>query len=222
MIKQIHLNECDSTQDVLKEQLTKFSPSEQILVSCDNQIAGRGRGENKWTPMPGGLFFSFNLNPHPVMSYTAIELSVIIADFFEQKGQSLKLKWPNDLWNEKLLKCGGILVQGSQQSFVAGIGLNLYSNDPSLGGIMPDQQSIDKKLWSHEIVSFIHENRSSDVVEFRKKWLQKCGHLNDVVKIIEGEESFEGVFQGLGDFGEALVCQNGETKRIFNGSLRLV
>lgn len=221
MIKQIHLSECDSTQDVLKEQLTKFSPTDQILVSCDNQIAGRGRGENKWSPLPGGLFFSFNLEAHPVMSYTAIELSVILADFFEEKGQSLKLKWPNDLWNSELKKCGGILVQGTQQQFLAGIGLNLFSDNSDFGGITPAGFPVDKKSYSLELVNYIHSHRIPDVKELRRKWLLRCGHLNAIVKIIEGEETFDGVFQGLGDFGEALVCQNGETKKIFNGSLRI-
>lgn len=222
MIRQFHLSECDSTQDVLKEQLTKFSSSEKILVSCDNQIAGRGRGENKWSPLPGGLFFSFNIEAHPVMSYTAIELAVILADFFESKGYPLKLKWPNDLWNSELKKCGGILVQGSQHVFMAGIGLNLFSNNPDYGGIMNDEIQIYKKEFSLEIVAFIHANRIQDVKELRRKWLQRCGHLNSIVKIVEGDETFDGVFQGLGDFGEALVCQNGETKKIFNGSLRIV
>lgn len=221
MIKQIHLNECDSTQDVLKEQLTKFSTSEKILVSCDNQIAGRGRGENKWSPMPGSLFFSLNVSPHPVMSYTAIEIAVILSDFFQSKGQSLKLKWPNDLWNSENQKCGGILVQGSQQCFLAGIGLNLFSNEKKFGGILENETIIDKKILCLEIASFIHSNRITEVDQLKRKWLERCGHLNSIVKIIEGDEIFEGIFQGIGDFGEALISQNGEVIRIFNGSLRI-
>lgn len=221
MIRQLHLNECDSTQDVLKEQLTASGFMDKVLVSCENQTAGRGRGENKWISMPGTLCFSFNLEPHPVMSFTAIEISTIIALFFESRGITLKLKWPNDLWNSDSLKCGGILVQGHQSMLIAGVGINLFSQTPEFGGIYPAPVGIDKKELSLEIVTFIHANRLADSKKLTRLWLERCGHLNDIVRITEGEESFDGVFQGLGDYGEAIVCQNGQQKKIFNGTLRL-
>lgn len=221
MIRQIHLIECDSTQDVLKEQLNGTSPDETVLVSCENQVAGRGRGENKWKAMPGSLCFSLNLAPHPVMSFTAIELSVIIAEFFEQKGSELKLKWPNDLWDKTGMKCGGILVQGTQSNMLAGIGLNLFSNDVSLGGIFEKEFTLEKEKNAQEIGNFILNNRIADARKLTSSWLKRCGHLNQMVRITEGNEVTEGIFQGLGEFGEALVCRDGQTQRIFNGSLRL-
>lgn len=221
MIRQLHLDECDSTQDVLKEQLTGAPLEAQILVSCENQIAGRGRGENKWVSMPGTLCFSFNLTPHPVMSFTAIEVSTIISIFFEKRGQKLKLKWPNDLWNSEDSKCGGILVQGHQNLMMAGVGLNLFSQHTDFGGIFKEPFNFSKKSLSLEIATFIHENRIIDPKVLSKLWLERCGHLNQIVKITEVNDVFEGVFQGLGEYGEALVCQNGNTKKIFNGTLRV-
>lgn len=221
MIRQIHLTDCDSTQDVLKEQLNGQDNKESLVVSCENQLAGRGRGDNKWTAMPGTLCLSMNLHAHEVMSYTAIELSVIIAEFFEAKGRKLKLKWPNDLWNEERKKCGGILVQGTQNTFIAGIGLNLFSTDPQFAGIFDSPFDFDKKTYALELAEYIHANRITDVKKLRNQWLLKCGHLNEMVRITEGSEVTEGIFQGLGDFGEALVCTDSKVQRIFNGSLRL-
>lgn len=221
MIRQIHLIDCDSTQDVLKEQLNGETPMETIVVSCENQLSGRGRGDNKWKAMPGTLCFSMNITPHEVMSYTAIELSVIIAEYFEQKGPKLKLKWPNDLWDEELKKCGGILIQGSQNAFLAGIGLNLFSDDPALGGIFDAAFELDKKSFVLELATYISQNRIKDAGKLRARWLLRCGHLNQMVRITEGPDAFEGIFQGLGDFGEALVCTDAKVQRVFNGSLRL-
>lgn len=221
MIRQIHLIDCDSTQDVLKEQLNNHAANELILVSCENQIAGRGRGENKWKAMPGTLCFSINIPPHPVMSFTAIELSVIIADFFENKNQKLQLKWPNDLWDKEGKKCGGILVQGSQNNLLAGIGINLFSDDENYGSVFDLAFAADKKSIAKELAEFIHNNRISDSKELTSRWLLKCGHLNQMVKVIEGNEVTEGIFQGLGDFGEALICRDTKTVKIYNGSLRL-
>lgn len=220
MIKHIHVIECDSTQDLVKEQL-ELRVDSPILVSCENQTAGRGRGENKWQALPGTLCFSMNIAPHKVMSYTALELSVIIALFFEHKGRKLELKWPNDLWDEHGLKCGGILVQGSQNNLIAGIGLNLYSEDPNYGGIFPGQFELDKKTWARELADFIHQNRFQETSKLRAEWLKRCGHLNHMVKITEGQEVIEGIFQGLGEFGEAEICRDTRITRVFNGSLRL-
>lgn len=221
MIRQIHLIDCDSTQDVLKEQLNNHVAHEHILVSCENQTAGRGRGENVWKAMPGTLCFSMNIAPHPVMSFTAIELSVIIADFFEKKNQKLQLKWPNDLWDADGKKCGGILVQGSQNNMLAGIGINLFSDDEKFGAVFGTSFSANKKNIAHELAEYLHANRIPDAKQLSSRWLMKCGHLNQMVKIIEGNEVTEGIFQGLGDFGEALICRDTKTVKIYNGSLRL-
>lgn len=221
MIKQIHLDACDSTQDVLKEQLHGAAAADTLLVSCEDQVSGRGRGENKWKAMPGTLCLSMNITAHPVMSYTAIEIAVIVAEFFEKKGRALKLKWPNDLWDLNEKKCGGILVQGTQNNLLAGIGVNLYSGDPDFGGVFAEAFPVDKKSYALELATYISKNRIDDVAALRSRWLLKCGHLNQMVRITDGTESIEGIFQGLGDFGEALVCTDSKTRKVYNGSLRL-
>lgn len=221
MIRQIHVNECNSTQDILKEQLSLSTQEEEILVSCENQVSGRGRGENIWNAMPGTLCFSLNIKPHPVMSYTALELSVLVARFFENKGAQLKLKWPNDLWNHEMKKCAGILVQGSQNQLAAGIGLNIFSKDPAYGGIFSEESGLNKKALAKEISEFILSHRYQNMKDLQKDWLIRCGHLNQMVTVTENGEVSEGIFQGIGEFGEALLCINAETRKFFNGSLRL-
>lgn len=218
MIKHIHLDVCDSTQDVLKEQLIN---QDHILVSCENQTSGRGRGENKWTALPGSLCLSLNLSAHSVISFTALEVSVIVAKFFETKGQKLQLKWPNDLWDKSGKKCGGILVQGSQANFYVGIGLNLFSMDNEFGSIFETDFAIDKKSWAKELADFIHSNRYTDTQKLKEDWHSRCGHLNQLVSITEGNDRFEGIFQGLGSYGEAELNQNGKIQPLFNGSLRV-
>lgn len=220
MIKQIHVIECNSTQDLLKEQLSESSSSDYILVSCENQTSGRGRGEKIWQALPGTVCFSLNIKPHIVMSFTALEISILVARYFELHGQTIKLKWPNDLWDSEYKKCGGILVQGSQNQLYAGIGINIYSHDQNFGSIYKDVHEINKKDLALKIAEFIISNRYETTKELKKDWLIRCGHLNEMVTIIENEEKSEGVFQGLGEYGEAEVCINGQINRFFNGSLR--
>ncbi len=222
MIRHIHLNQCDSTQDVLKEQLSTAASDDLVLVSCEQQTKGRGRGDHAWASMPGTLCFSLNLRPHPILSFTAIELAVILTDFFSLKGRELRLKWPNDLWAEDKKKCGGILVQGAQANFLAGIGINLFSDAEEFGGIYDHSVAVEKSRLAKDLADFIHEHRIPDPGVLREKWHRRCGHLNALVTITDGSEVTTGRFLGLGDFGEALVSQEGETVRSYNGSLRPV
>lgn len=220
MIKQIHLNQCDSTQDVLKEQLMKDPHSEEMIISCEHQIAGRGRGNNQWMSMPGTLCFSMNLKPHPILSFTAIEIAVIISNFFAERGNVLYLKWPNDLWSSSSKKIGGILIQVSHEKLLTGIGINIFSSEKIFGSIFEDElKEINKKIWSKEIGEYILENRIIDLTKLKESWRNKCIHLNKKVKIIDGEECIEGIFSDIGDSGEAIISNSKEVTRIYNGSL---
>lgn len=222
MKKHIHVSECDSTQDILKEQLTAHPTGAQFLVSCDTQLKGRGRGENTWTVMPGSLCFSFNLRPHPELSYTALEVSVLIARFFEARGIHLKLKWPNDLWDHSGKKCGGILIQGSGQNMLAGVGLNLFSNDANFGSIFSSDQPFNKRQIAQELADFILHHRYKEVDSLRTDWNSRCGHLNKQVKVFEGDSEVTGKFIGLGVHGECLLESTDQIHRLYNGSLRLI
>ena len=218
MIRHIHLDICDSTQDVLKEQLSLY-PGENILVSCDLQTHGRGRSEKSWSPMSGALYLSFTVTPSVIPSFTAIELSVLMTKFFE--GSQLYLKWPNDVYNKDHKKCSGILVQTSQQKMLAGIGVNLYSELEEYGGVFDQAFHHDKKSWCYELATFIQENRFKNIEDLKKVWMSKCYHLNENVRIQDGKESVIGRFIGLGEYGEALIQNEEGVHKVYNGSLRL-
>lgn len=220
MIKQIHVDACDSTQDLLKEQTDRGN--ETLLVSTNKQVRGRGRGTKQWEDLPGSLCFSLTIEPHKILSMTALEVSVLVARFFEYEGCKLGLKWPNDLWDSRGMKCGGILVQGSGNNLIAGIGLNLFSDHPDFGGVYRESFQFDKKSWSYRIAEFIIVNRYSDSDSLRKDWELRCQHLGENVTITEGNEVAEGIFSGIGQSGEAILSMNDGKKSFYNGTLRLV
>lgn len=222
MKKHIHVIDCDSTQDILKEQLNGQTEPAQFLVSCENQNQGRGRGENIWKSMPGTLCFSFNLRPHPELSYTALEISVLVARFFEARGRKLKLKWPNDLWDENNKKCGGILVQASNNTLMAGIGLNIFSDDENFGGVYEASFEIDKRIWARDLADFILHHRYKEVDSLREDWTKRCGHLGHLVSVTEGNEITKGTFEGLGIHGECLIRNGEKVSHLYNGSLRMI
>jgi BirA family biotin operon repressor/biotin-[acetyl-CoA-carboxylase] ligase len=218
-MKHIHISQVESTQIILREELSKHHQNEPVLVSCDDQTQGRGRGNKVWTTLPGTLCFSMNIAPHGKPSFTAIEVAVILARFFETKNHSLRLKWPNDLWNSLNQKCCGILIQTSGEQMLTGIGLNLFSEDKDFGGIYAAPFEIDKKAWSADIASFILANRYETTDSLIRDWEKLCLHLDQSVRITESGESFEGVFEGIGSFGEALLRMPEGLKHLYNGSL---
>lgn len=218
----VHLIECDSTQDVLKEQLRMTAGTTTVLVSCENQLKGRGRGDHLWSTMEGTLCFSIGLAAHHVPSFTALEISVLIARFFELKGKKLGLKWPNDLFSSDGKKCAGILVQNSADMMMTGIGLNLFSESVQFGGVFDSAFPIDKESWSEEIAFFIIQNRYLKNSDLVSDWNERCLHLHMNVQIEESGERKSGIFMGLGENGEALLQTENGIEHLYNGSLKII
>jgi biotin-[acetyl-CoA-carboxylase] ligase BirA-like protein len=220
-MRHLHLIDCDSTQDVLKEQLSQGTSSESILVSCENQLKGRGRGDHTWASMSGTLCFSLSLSAHSIPSFTAIEISVLVARFFESKGRVIKLKWPNDLFNREDKKCAGVLVQSHSDIMMAGIGLNLFSESPEFGGVYEASFEVEKKSWCHELAEFILKNRYQNSADLTLDWEKRCRHLNERVSVEEAGVVKTGIFVGLGIHGEAVLRDGALEHHLYNGSLRI-
>ncbi len=125
--KVLEYKELDSTMLEL-ERLRQLTGSEsRLLVVTKTQIAGIGRGENKWYSPAGGLWFSYLLPlPELYPSLTLYLGSVIhrvLSELFPQLIPDLKIKWTNDIYfgNRKLC---GILVRRNESSYQIGIGIN--------------------------------------------------------------------------------------------------
>jgi biotin-(acetyl-CoA carboxylase) ligase len=138
------------------------------------------------------------------------------------KGKEIRLKWPNDLMTLEEKKCGGVLVQNSESRYYVGIGLNLFQNESSFGGIYETSFPINKQEWVKELSVYIRSNRYSNTEDLSKDWLKSCFHLNQQVNISEGDQETCGKFVGLGPYGEALLENSQGTHHLFNGSLRLL
>lgn len=221
MEKFIHVDCCNSTQELLKEQLA-VNPNDELTVSCELQLQGRGRGINTWEDSNGTICFSMNIAPHSKTSFTALEMSLLVSRFFETKGRFISLKWPNDLQNEMGKKCGGILVQNAGINYLAGIGINLFHEKTEFGGVYETNFEIEKKSWAQDIGQFIRIHRYEETSEIIADWTKKCVHLNQQVKIIENEQVTTGLFLGLGEYGEALIMNESGIHHLYNGTLRLV
>lgn len=233
-MKWIHLNECDSTQKYLIDLWEKSDKSSQfsMVISASQQNLGVGRSGNSWQHFAGSLAFSFTLSPLNPATLTPLEIGLQLVLFFNEKFQTkLTLKWPNDLFNQKDEKCGGIIVnQLSPHLLAVGVGLNLW-NIPStklgknLIGPIFEKETIasdEHHQLPFTIAKAIEKNRINEFT-LKKDWCHHCFHVNRSVKIESGHQIFEGNFVGIGELGEALIkTTTGEISPVYSGSLFLL
>jgi len=107
---------------------------EGSTVATDHQTEGRGRGDRTWFSLPNlaSLLFSVVVRPNITpeeLGLLSLGTGVAVALALNERKQSLRLKWPNDLL-ARGRKVGGILceseIQGGRVNFaVCGIGVNM-------------------------------------------------------------------------------------------------
>ncbi len=226
-IKHLHLNKTESTQTDLKliVQEKMLTPDSTYLISTDNQQMGVGRQGTNWVHIENAIAFSFIIKPSHTLTLTPLEVGAHLARYFSSR---VKLKWPNDLLNEKNEKVGGIICQYYKDLIIAGIGINLIYNENhdfpyAVGGIYPHEYLLEddfKKKLPLDIYTHILNNRLSDL-QIKNEWNTYCAHKEKLVTISDRKSVVKGHFHSIGTNGEAIVeNSNGEFEKVLTGSLR--
>ena len=135
----IRLGVVDSTQAFLRR-----NPHLGFcVVLADRQTEGRGRQGSRWESAAGaGLWLSAAL-PVPAGVAPGLLLQRAMgaaARAMDPEGQTLGLKWPNDLVARKdgrLVKLGGIIGEQSGGRLILGLGVNLNEAPEIPGRAIP-------------------------------------------------------------------------------------
>jgi BirA family biotin operon repressor/biotin-[acetyl-CoA-carboxylase] ligase len=132
----IRLDKTTSTNAHIIDLLKSSRPDEGLVVTADNQLAGRGQENNTWESEPGKnltisvlLFPRFLPPDRQILLSMAIALGVYDLVYYKVNSQPVKIKWPNDIYIGDRKVCG-LLIQNSVignifEYSVAGIGLNV-------------------------------------------------------------------------------------------------
>ncbi|MGN6504094.1 MAG: biotin--[acetyl-CoA-carboxylase] ligase [Tepidisphaeraceae bacterium] len=210
------------------------------IVLTSHQLAGRGRGSNTWWSGEGSLTVTFalptdeQLPPHqiPLIAGMAVR-EALATQFF---ADSVKIKWPNDLWHDDL-KLAGLLCERLENVDLVGLGLNV-NVDPtdipsslrhkvtSLQGItgrkhrMNDvltaiARAMDKYLLKREFGSFnrlLHDYNAVHALNGRRIRVTEPGEQPPIV----------GECTGLDPHGRLLLKTPTELHRIVAGHVELV
>ncbi len=221
----LHFLECASTQKILLEKWSEDAP---LAVTCDRQLAGIGRADHSWEHVSGGLAFSFMLAPLDPATLSSLEIGLNLVRFFSQHQVPLTLKWPNDLFNSRGQKCGGILIhQLSEKWLAVGIGLNLYGvsgtqyDHYQRGNIFEHCPPMMEKLSPRAIIEYLISHRVSPA-EVLQQWPKSCFHRGMPVKIESGKQTWCGKFIGIGKLGEALLLVEEREVAVYSGSLSIL
>jgi BirA family biotin operon repressor/biotin-[acetyl-CoA-carboxylase] ligase len=128
-----HYRRTDSTNERAKDLALAGAPG-GLLVTADEQTAGRGRRGNPWFAPPGScLLYSALVRPFDAEQAPLLPLSVPLAVCEGAEAVApvrCQVKWPNDIWIDER-KVAGVLVEARPDEgwAVVGVGLNVAIDD---------------------------------------------------------------------------------------------
>lgn len=211
-----------STQNELK--LWYQAHKSHALLAVKEQLQGRGRTGNQWLFLPGSLAFSFTLNFAPP-TLGAIAISSLFCDFFKKYELSLRLKWPNDILNDRGEKVGGIICELIEnKTLLIGVGLNISPFKPAdlsqdawpASSIEPEKLELPKGYQWSLPESFLHYTQQYLSHFSTKDWEKHCFHMNKKVTL----DDTQGEFIALGPCGEAIISSDEGERKLISGTLR--
>ncbi|HVT30635.1 MAG TPA: biotin--[acetyl-CoA-carboxylase] ligase [Lacipirellulaceae bacterium] len=151
----------------------------------------------------------------------------------------LAIKWPNDVVLDSNKICG-ILIESpsgaapAKHRLIIGIGINvnnslrfappdLVNRSTSLFDASGKQHSLQKVLiqtldrLEQRIIQLEHRD-----VELSDAWQKRCWLSGRKVRIQTARRSIEGDCVGIADDGALVVCMDGATERIYDGSVQVL
>jgi BirA family transcriptional regulator, biotin operon repressor / biotin---[acetyl-CoA-carboxylase] ligase len=128
-----HFRITDSTNERAKD-LAKAEGPGGLVITADEQTAGRGRRGTAWFAPPGScLLYSALVRPFAADDSPLLPLAVPLAVCEAAETVApvrCQVKWPNDIWIDAR-KVSGVLVEARPEEgwAVAGVGLNVAIAD---------------------------------------------------------------------------------------------
>ncbi len=212
-MKTIIFDEVASTNDELKKLK---DPAEDVLMIARRQSGGRGSKGRSFSCEKGGAYLSLlRLNPckaeesFSIMITAAVAVVKTLAAF----DVTASVKWPNDIFAGGKKICGILIENVFEGDTVArsivGIGVNL--NNPLPAELKNTATSV-YEITGHkaDIDTFVatlayNLYQKYTIDEYR----QSLGILGKKIKIIRGDETFDGVAKDVLPNGN-LLLESGE------------
>lgn len=225
MLNLIKLEEVDSTNEWAKRNIEKLSDLDGVIARI--QTRGKGRGSKKWFSPSGGLWLTLMIKEFPSNKGVLSQLSSLaIAEVLENYGLHVELKWSNDIIiSEK--KIGGVLIEGRNESFIVGIGLNLnldVSDFPQSlqENIISSKEILKRNLPIEEVALDIMKGIVECREELDRVYIRYLGLNQDLGRKVElqcQKETITGQVIGIEKDGGIRIRSEGKENTYYSGSL---
>lgn len=229
------LAECDSTNARLLARAEAGAASGTV-IAAERQTAGRGRLGRAWISAPGdSLTFSllWRFPPGTFLGGLSLAVGVAIGETLAKLGVAdVGLKWPNDILRAGR-KLAGVLIElvpGAPQSAVIGIGVNRRLPETMPAELRALAAGLDRDLAAEDLLAALLLSLQAVLSEFardgfvalRARWLARCAHLDQPVRIIsEFSVPVEGRCLGVDVDGALMVETPVCVQRILSGDVSL-
>lgn len=214
-----------STNAEAKKYAAENSDRVPVLFLAREQSAGRGRlGRSFYSRLSGGIYMSllyFTDSPLSDAVNVTTATAVFAAEAIEGvSGKQMKIKWVNDIYNERG-KVAGILAEtlsvGDATAVIVGIGINTGEDDfpKELQGIAASIGNVDEAAREKIVLTIAesllsHAENPADrgyMAGYRQRFMLK-GVTVDLLRA--GEIIARGKVEGVSDDGGLIFLPEGE------------
>ncbi|MBY0435967.1 MAG: biotin--[acetyl-CoA-carboxylase] ligase [Cyclobacteriaceae bacterium] len=228
--KLVYVPECHSTSSFLNELNNQSQLPEGTVIITDHQTAGRGQRGNVWEAEAGkNLMFSFLLRPSflpPAAQFNLnMCISLAVAAVMQQEvPQSVRLKWPNDIFvNDK--KIGGILIENQIQANTitascVGIGLNVnqerFSHPRAASLHNFSQLTHDRSEVFEQLLKKLEDEYlklRAGATDLKQRYLKILYKHQTSGRFASAEGEFTGTISDVDDHGRLCVEVHGAMRR---------
>ena len=227
----------DSTNSFLIAKAQKVS-IHQHVCAAEFQFAGRGRRGRRWvSPYGRNLAISYGHQSQralPELGGLSLVVGLAIYEaFYQLGGNSIGLKWPNDLLHSGE-KIGGILIdliqQGTAVAAVIGCGINVAltkadlealdqpASDLRKAGVVADRNEILSVMLAR-IQQFIQHYETSGFAPFAEAFNTAHVLHGEICWVYRGSQATEAKVLGVSELGELVVETERGREHIHSGEV---
>ena len=238
----IYYRETGSTNEDAKA-LAKSGAKHGTLVLAHWQKNGYGRRGRSWILNKGeGIAMTLILRPEfePKFAFLlTLVMAISVARSMESLyGLEAKIKWPNDIIIGRKKVCGILTTMSADVTKIhyvlVGVGINCSVT------VFPDelkdratsiQLELGHRIQQEELIARCMENfeadyetliKTKDLSLLLEEYNRRLIHLNQRIRVLDGESSYEGISRGINSLGELLVTtKNGETTTLHSGEISI-
>ena len=238
----VHFYDTSSTNNEAK-RLAADDAVEGTIVVSEAQTLGRGRLNRGWfSPPGGGVWVSVILRPpFPPQEAPKCTLMAAVATveaIREASGLNCGIKWPNDiLWQGR--KLVGILTEMSAEMdainfVVLGIGINVSLQERDFPEELRNigasvSMGAEREVSRVEVLQKLLERleywyqvvKQEGFEPVLEAWRRESVTLGQPVRVLAGEETYDGVAEELAEDGSLLVRTEKGLRRVLAGDVSL-